>query len=330
MKSPFTGGTVSLHTENMEIAFRKEKFTVIGQYYKCEDTGEEFTTTEQDELALNQAYNQYREKYGIPYVDEINEILERYGISAAKMSKILGFGDNQYLKYAKGEIPSVSNGRMIALIKDVSEFRKLLFRAQNEFTKEELAKIEKKIAPLQDSTSTFIEQLIESTAFAYNDRSIYTGYVQPQINKVKNIVLFFVKKCGGVFETKLNKLLFYSDFLHFKEHGVGISGLSYKAIAFGPVPQRYSTVYDNVGGTDAEIVTFPNGNAGKKIIGKEEFDPNLLSEHEMDVLERVYQRFKDCNAGDISTISHQEDAWIENQAKMKIIRYDYAFKLKAL
>lgn len=330
MKSPFTGGTVSLHTENMEITFRKEIFTVVSQYYKCDDTGEEFTTAEQDGLAINQAYNQYREKYGIPFVDDINEILSKYGISAAKMSKILGFGDNQYLKYTKGEIPSVSNGRMIALIQDVSEFKKLLIRAQNEFTPEELARIEKKIAPLQDDNTTFIEQLIASTAFPFNNKSIFTGYIQPQIEKVKNIILFFTNNCGGVFETKLNKLLFYSDFLSFKERGIGLSGLSYKAIAFGPVPQRYSTVYDNVGGTDAEIITFSNGNAGKRIIAKETFDPTFFSEYELNVLERVYERFKDCNAGDISTISHQEDAWIENNQAMNLIRYDYGIKLKAL
>lgn len=330
MKSPFTGGEASLHVDSMKISFRKEIFTVFAQYWKCADTGEEFTTTELDELTINQVYNQYREKYGIPFVDEINEILDRYEMSASKMSKILGFGDNQYLKYTKGEIPSVSNGRMIALIKDVSEFRKLLERAQNEFTPEEMAKIEKKIAPLQDSEQAYVEQMISDYVFTYNKRSIYTGYVQPRIDKIKNIILFFADKCGGVFETKLNKLLFYSDFLSFKERGVGMSGLSYKAIDFGPVPQKYSTVYDNVGGTDSVIVTFPNGNAGKKIVGMEPFDSSLFSDSEMNVMERVYARFKDCNAVEISAISHQEDAWIENQKITAIIRYDYGFKLKAL
>lgn len=330
MKSPFTGGTATLHTGNMEITFRKEQFTVVAQFYKCDDTGEEFTTTEQDELTINQAYNQYREKYGIPFVEEINEILERYGISAAKMSKILGFGDNQYLKYTKGEIPSVSNGRMIAQIKDVTEFKNLLHIAKNEFTPEELSKIEKRIAPLQNIHTSFIEQLIADSTFSYNDKSIYTGYVQPQIEKVKNIILFFANNCNGVFETKLNKLLFYSDFLCFKESGRGMSGLSYKAIAYGPVPQRYSTVYDNVGGTDAEIIEFPNGNAGKKIIAKESFNSELFSAVEIVVLQRVLDRFKGCTAGQISEISHQEDAWIENEKTKKPIRYDYGFKLKAL
>lgn len=330
MKSPFTGGTATLHTENMEITFRKEKFIVVSQFYKCDDTGEEFTTTEQDELTINQAYSQYREKYGIPFVEEINEILDRYGISAAKMSKILGFGDNQYLKYSKGEIPSVSNGRMIAQIKDVSEFKKLLHIAKNEFSSEELLKIEKRIAPLQDTSTSFIEQLIADSTSSHNDKSIYTGYIQPKIEKVKNIILFFANNCGGVFETKLNKLLFYSDFLCFKESGRGLSGLSYKAIDYGPVPQRYSTIYDNVGGVDAQIIEFSNGNSGKKIIATEGFNRELFSDFEISILERVFNRFKDDNAGKISEMSHKEDAWIENKQTKSMIRYDYGFKLKAL
>ncbi|MGL5619366.1 MAG: type II toxin-antitoxin system antitoxin SocA domain-containing protein [Tannerellaceae bacterium] len=329
MKSPFTGGTVTLHTHKTEITFRKEHFTVIAQFYTCNDTGEEFTTTEQDELTINQVYNQYREKYGIPFIDEINDILERYNMSASKMSKILGFGDNQYLKYTKGEMPSISNGRMIAQIKDVSEFKRLLHIAKNEFSADELSKIEKRITPLQSVSTSLLEQLLADSTKLFNEKSIYTGYVKPNINRIKNIILYFVTKNEGVFETKLNKLLFYSDFLCFKETGSGLTGLSYKAIAFGPVPQQYATIYENIKGTESEIIIFPNGNAGKRIIGHEKFNPELFSVKELEILERVFNRFKDCTACNISNISHEEDAWIENHQTQRIIRYDYGFTLKA-
>ena len=49
MKSPFTGGNVSLRQENSELVFRKEKFRYTYLYYECEDTKEHFTTTEIDE-----------------------------------------------------------------------------------------------------------------------------------------------------------------------------------------------------------------------------------------------------------------------------------------
>lgn len=48
---------------------------------------------------------------------------------------------------------------------------------------------------------------------------------------------------GETFQTKMNKVLFYIDFLSYRERGMAISGLAYQAIEFGPVPQRWGRVY---------------------------------------------------------------------------------------
>ena len=58
LKSPFTGGRVKEVSTVEEHEFRKEKFSVHVRYYVCEDTGEKFTTTEQDELLFNELYSQ--------------------------------------------------------------------------------------------------------------------------------------------------------------------------------------------------------------------------------------------------------------------------------
>ena len=102
MNSPFTGGRVKevFTTEVQE--FRKENYTVHARYYVCEDTGEKFTTTEQDELKFNELYGQYRVRHGIPFPEEIKATREKYGLSLAAISKILGFGINQYANYENG------------------------------------------------------------------------------------------------------------------------------------------------------------------------------------------------------------------------------------
>jgi len=74
MVSPFTGGKVKEVSTVEEHDFRKEIYSVHVYYYVCEDTGEKFTTTEQDELLFNDLYSQYRVKYGIPFPEEIKEI----------------------------------------------------------------------------------------------------------------------------------------------------------------------------------------------------------------------------------------------------------------
>ena len=77
MNSPFTGGRVKevFTTEVQE--FRKENYTVHARYYVCEDTGEKFTTTEQDELKFNELYGQYRVRHGIPFPEEIKATREK-------------------------------------------------------------------------------------------------------------------------------------------------------------------------------------------------------------------------------------------------------------
>lgn len=60
MKSPITGKEMTLNKERRPMNFRKETFEVVFHYYKCEDSGEQFTTTALGEINLNQVYNQQK------------------------------------------------------------------------------------------------------------------------------------------------------------------------------------------------------------------------------------------------------------------------------
>ena len=116
MKSPYTGKEMKVVYEPRTWSFRGEEYTYIHTAYECEDSGELFTTSESDDAGFLQVTNQYRIRYGIPFTDEIIAVRKRYGVSAAKMSAILGIGTNQWRLYESGEVPSVSNGRMIRSI----------------------------------------------------------------------------------------------------------------------------------------------------------------------------------------------------------------------
>ena len=126
MKSPFTGGEATLQKEWASHEFRKESFDIWRHYYVCTDTGESFTTTELDELNLQQVHNLYRATHHIPFPDEIKAIREKYGLSAAKMSEVLDFGINSYRNYENGEIPSPANAKLIRLADEPAQFIRFL------------------------------------------------------------------------------------------------------------------------------------------------------------------------------------------------------------
>ena len=145
MRSPFTGGTATLMTEETTSVFRGEKFSYTRYYYRCDDTGIDFTNAESDEWGLEQIYSQYREKYGLPTPEVIKAIREQYGLSATIMSKILGIGDNQYGLYENGEMPTKNIGRMIATIKKADVFRMYVDMAKNQLTEKEYERIVKNL-----------------------------------------------------------------------------------------------------------------------------------------------------------------------------------------
>src|SRR5574344_1267604 len=145
MKSPFTGKEMKRIHETRIWKFRGEEYSYIHTAWLCEDSGEQFTDDKSDMAGFVQVTNQYREKYGIPYTDEIVAIRKRYGISAQKMSLILGIGINQYRLYEQGEVPSVSNGRMIRSISNPKVMLDILESSRNELSDNEYRKLSDKI-----------------------------------------------------------------------------------------------------------------------------------------------------------------------------------------
>lgn len=65
IKSPYGSGNAVLKYEIKEEVFRKETFEVYSFYYKCQKTGNEFTTTEAGDINIIQLINLYRERKGI-------------------------------------------------------------------------------------------------------------------------------------------------------------------------------------------------------------------------------------------------------------------------
>lgn len=329
MKSPFTGKEMELTYEKSTWKFRGEAYEYMRASWLCTDTGERFTTDEMDDAGYLQVTNQYRSKYGIPYVDEIVEIRARYGISAAKMALILGFGINQWRAYEDGEVPSVSNGRMISSIKDPAVFLGVLTSAKQVLGEHDFRKICSKVESLITDGQRASIALYDQKRLFVCERGVENGYGVLSVEKLKSVILAVLNQCGEVFCTKMNKLLFYIDFFAYRKHGMSLTGLSYRALPYGPVPERWDRIYSCF----EEVVLEPRivgGREGLAIVPMKNVESVVLSPEQMEVISLVCDRFKDCSATDISNISHQEDAWLDCHAEHLRIPYEYAFKLKAV
>ena len=71
IKSPFTGGKVTILSREEEITFRGEKVKITRKYYRCVDTGREFTDSKLDDDMMWAAFRAYCEKKGMTSFTDI-------------------------------------------------------------------------------------------------------------------------------------------------------------------------------------------------------------------------------------------------------------------
>lgn len=329
MKSPFTGKEMKRIHETRIWKFRGEEYPYIHTSWLCEDSGEQFTDDASDTAGFIQVTNQYREKYGIPYTDEIIAIRKRYGISAQKMSLILGIGINQYRLYEQGEVPSVSNGRMIRSISNPKVMLDILESSRNELSDSEYRKLSDKItSEIAEGERHKIEQY-EINRVYRSVRGVVNGYAPLSLCRLKNLMLYLLENIHDVWCTKMNKLLFYIDFLSYRENGMAISGLSYRAIDFGPVPERWDVIYSEFDEIHQELRSAGDF-VGSVLTSTDKADLSLFTEAEIKVMEDVIAKFHKTSSRDLSKLSHKETAWINHHDRYESIPFSEAFDLKAV
>ena len=332
MKSPITGKEMVMKQETIETEFRKEKFEVVYHYYLCEDSGEKFEDERIAQLNLSQVYNQYRNRYNLPFPEEIASLRQQYDLSPSKMSEVLGFGINVYRNYESGEIPNSSNARLIQLAQDPKEFKKLI-ELSNALNPKKRERVMKKIEDLLVKKG-FFDFDLTSYLMGEPKADDQTGYRKPSLEKFTEMVVFFtIEAQPSLWKTKINKMLFYADFLNFKKEVQSISGCRYRAIDMGPVPNNFNSLFDYIAENDhidITVTSFPNGSIGDqfKPNAKRAFDETKLAKEEIETLKEVVSKFKKVKTSEIIEISHKEEAWQKNfKSGKKLISYIDAFQL---
>ncbi|WP_420263986.1 Panacea domain-containing protein [Candidatus Magnetominusculus dajiuhuensis] len=124
--------------------------------------------------------------------------------------------------------------------------------------------------------------------------------------KIINAIIYFVtntKFCGI---TKLCKLMYYLDFLHFKETGRSVTGMDYDAWNFGPVP---TTLYDEISNLKLkpdlrESISIRTINNFTVMKARKPFNGLHFTKREKRILEKVAFIFEEAKTEDIVEASH--------------------------
>ena len=142
----------------------------------------------------------------------------------------------------------------------------------------------------------------------------------PNEEKLKELILYISAKCAGHSKfgaTKLNKILFYSDFIAFQCYGCPITGVDYQKLENGPAPRRLLPIEDQMK-RDGELAiqVVPLGrNEQHRRVNLRAAKLSMFSADEIAIVDSIIDTFKDLGAGDVSQISHGEMGW--KAARMK-------------
>lgn len=314
-----------------KIVNKKETYEVYGEQIEveaqvlvCCDCGEELFCEQLDNETLIKAFNIYRKKHKLLLPKEIKAIREQYGLSQRSFSKLLNWGDKTINRYENGSIQDKAHNSLLLFLKNPENMRTYL--AENEVVLEskQINKILKTIDKLEENKEEKEKNSLLKLYFS-NIPCEDNGYKGFDYEKFCLMVLYFAQKSPELLKTKLMKLLNYSDMLFYKENGVSISGLKYVHLPFGPVPENYDVLFgimsaDHI--AHVEIV-YDNGYEKHQIVPDCDFDNNYFSIEELEVLARVYEKFKTYGSKDISVYSHKENGYCSTKPG-EIISYSFA------
>jgi hypothetical protein len=145
-------------------------------------------------------------------------------------------------------------------------------------------------------------------------RAIMAGDVAVSDSKLKELILYVAKKSlddpfyGA---TKLNKILFFSDFLAFKKLGKSITGATYVKLEHGPVPDNFKAIRE-------ELLQLKDAASQKTEIGGYTQDrlihlrdPRLMefSGEEIAIVDEMIDLLRKMSASEASEFSHRFIGW---------------------
>ena len=152
----------------------------------------------------------------------------------------------------------------------------------------------------------------------------------PDIEKYKHMILSFLRmnlsKDGKVPKTKLAKLLYLADFAWFYEHLESMSGMQYRKMTYGPVPDNFFRALDELEESGKIIIEHKNPD-GKEMFLISESDSNknektkTLSKEEGILMKKIAEKWKNKSTNDIVNFTHNQFPFLFARDN-EIISYD--------
>ncbi len=135
--------------------------------------------------------------------------------------------------------------------------------------------------------------------------------------KYKQMILAYLrmdisnKEGGKVPKTKLAKLLYLADFAWFYNNLKSMSGMQYRKLPYGPVPDEFFRAIDELA-SDGKINIEPKTEGEKEMLLISEPESNKneklikVSSEEINLMEKIAEKWKDKRTNEIVNFTHNQ------------------------
>jgi putative zinc finger/helix-turn-helix YgiT family protein len=312
-----------IEQRNEVLPVRGEDTEVLARVAICPGCGVDMSSEELDDATLVAAFNLYRQRHGLMSPEEMRALRDRYGLGVRAFSLLLGWGEITLHRYETGSLQDAAHQGTLRLAEEPANIRVLLSANGHKLTTRQRARLEAHLAAIEAGTVAAEADELRDVFVAREEQDAYSGWVPMQVSKIREMILFFAS-LPKMYETKLNKLLFYADFSHFKHHGVSISGSPYLAFPHGPVLQHCPRLEEDLlesGELLVEEVFFSDGGSGTVFTSERAPDLTLFSAEERATLKTVSDLLGGKTSKQLRDMSHTESAWRDTPDRAMI---DYA------
>ncbi len=151
-----------------------------------------------------------------------------------------------------------------------------------------------------------------SNIFGISLKDMEMGLV-PDLSKYKEMIISFLRffnknDDGKVPKTKLAKLLYLADFSYYYFNAQSMSGMQYRRIKYGPVPDLYFRALDELeeegrierDNKKSDVILISENDGSKKIsLGK-------LKKKEIEFINEIAKKWKDRKTREIVSFTHNQ------------------------
>ncbi len=305
---------VDRRTRTANVIIKGERIKYQEEYYICENTEEgenEFIPSKVMDANLLAARDAYRSAHKMFTSRDIVNLRNKYGLTQRELAKLLGWGEATISRYETKQIQDETyDGILHVVSEDAFEAKQFLIRNRSSFDEPRFAElaalIEKEI---ERTSSTYLtRKLFVSKYTEFQNSPLLTGGTELDIDKICNMVAFFASHCGELFKVKLMKLLWYTDALSFKEYGRSMSGLVYQHMPMGALPVGH---YELMNLVPHEEIYEEYEYVSCRILTKEQYDESVFTDAELDILNRVFQKFGTYTGKELARYMHNEIAYVQ-------------------